>query len=107
MLQDAYGILYSGILVVLSVLIIACFIRAIKGPTIADRIVAINMIGTQIIVMVGVVALMLDASCLVDVSMLYAMISFLAVVVLCKIYMGVFLERQAKAQAQQGGQEHA
>ena len=107
MLQDAYGILYSGILVVLSVLIIACFIRAIKGPTIADRIVAINMIGTQIITMVGVVALMLDASYLVDVSMLYAMISFLAVVVLCKIYMGVFLERQAKAQAQQGGQEHA
>ncbi|HPA61445.1 MAG TPA: monovalent cation/H+ antiporter complex subunit F [Clostridia bacterium] len=107
MLQDAYGILYSGILVVLSVLIIACFIRAINGPTIADRIVAINMIGTQIIIMVGVVALMLDASYLVDVSMLYAMISFLAVVVLCKIYMGVFLERQAKAQAQQGGQEHA
>jgi multicomponent Na+:H+ antiporter subunit F len=107
MLQDVYGILYSGILVVLSVLIIACFIRAIKGPTIADRIVAINMIGTQIIIMVGVVALMLDASYLVDVSMLYAMISFLAVVVLCKIYMGVFLERQAKAQAQQGGQEHA
>ena len=107
MLQDAYNILYSGILVVLSVLIIACFIRAIKGPTIADRIVAINMIGTQIIIMVGVVALMLGAGYLVDVSMLYAMISFLAVVVLCKIYMGVFLERQAKAQAQQGGQEHA
>ncbi len=107
MLQDAYGILYSGILVVLSVLIIACFIRALKGPTIADRIVAINMIGTQIIIMVGVVALMLGAGYLVDVSMLYAMISFLAVVVLCKIYMGVFLERQAKAQAQQGGQEHA
>ncbi|MGI6724669.1 MAG: monovalent cation/H+ antiporter complex subunit F [Christensenellales bacterium] len=105
MLQDAYNILYSGILVVLSVLIIACFIRAIKGPTIADRIVAINMIGTQIIIMVGVVALMLGAGYLVDVSMLYAMISFLAVVVLCKIYMGVFLERQAKAR--QGGQGHA
>jgi len=105
MLQDAYGILYSGILVVLSVLIIACFIRAIKGPTIADRIVAINMIGTQIIIMVGVTALLLKEGYLTDVSLLYAMISFLAVVVLCKVYMGVFLERQAKMRKE--GQEHA
>lgn len=98
MLQNAYSFLYIAALSVLAVFIIACFIRAVKCPTIADRIVAINMIGTQIIIMVGVVALLISEGYLVDVSLLYAMISFLAVVVLCKVYMGVFLERQAKAQ---------
>lgn len=96
MLQNAYHVLYVAVLCVLSVLVVLSFIRAVKGPSIADRIVAINMIGTQIIIMVGVVALMLKEGYLVDVSLLYAMISFLAVVVLCKVYMGVFLERQAK-----------
>lgn len=96
MLSNAYNVLYVVTLVFLSIMIIACFIRAVKGPSIADRIVAINMIGTQVIIMVGVVALMLNEGYLVDVSLLYAMISFLAVVVLCKVYMGVHLERQAK-----------
>ena len=53
-LHDAYGYLYTAVLCVLAVLIVLCFIRAIKGPSIADRIVAINMIGTQIIIMIGV-----------------------------------------------------
>ncbi|NLW20120.1 MAG: sodium:proton antiporter [Clostridiales bacterium] len=105
MLAKAYSILFIGTLCVQSVLIIACFVRAVKGPSIADRIVAINMIGTQVIIMVGVVALMLHEGYLVDVSLLYAMISFLAVVVLCKVYMGVFLERQAKMN--QETQDHA
>jgi multicomponent Na+:H+ antiporter subunit F len=95
-IQSAYNFLYIVALCVLSVLIFACFIRAVKGPSVADRIVAINMIGTQIIIMVGVIAMLLKVGYLTDISLLYAMISFLAVVVLCKVYMGVFLERQAK-----------
>lgn len=100
-LSSAYNVLYIVTLSLQSIMVIACFIRAIKGPSIADRIVAINMIGTQVIIMVGVVALMLNEGYLVDVSLLYAMISFLAVVVLCKVYMGVFLERQAKAKQEE------
>ena len=86
----------------LMVMVIASFIRAVKGPTIADRIVAVNMIGTQIIIMIGVVALMVGEGYLVDVAMLYALISFLAVVVLCQVYMGVFLERRHKEQEDKG-----
>ena len=56
---DAYSTLYIAVLCVQTVLIIACFIRAVKGPSIADRIVAINMIGMQIIIMSCGVALML------------------------------------------------
>lgn len=95
-ISSAYHALYVGSLCVLCLFLLASFIRAIKGPTIADRIVAINMMGTQIIIMICITALMLSEGYLVDVAMLYAMISFLAVVVLCKVFMGVFLERRAK-----------
>jgi len=105
MLAKAYSILFIGTLCVQSVLIIACFVRAVKGPSIADRIVAINMIGTQTLIMIGLVALLIGEGYLTDVALIYAMISFLAVVVLCKVYMGVFLERQAKMN--QETQDHA
>ncbi len=111
-LANAYQSLYIITLSVLVVLVVLCFIRAVKGPAVADRIVAINMIGTQIIIMIGVVAMMIGEGYLTDVALIYALISFLAVVVLTKVYMGTYLERRAAQQQaeqarQEGEQDHA
>ena len=54
------------------------------------------MMGTLIIVMICILALMLGEGYLVDVSLIYAMISFLSVIVLTKVYMGVYRERKEK-----------
>lgn len=105
MLQDAYHALYVFALCALVVLSIACFVRAVKGPSVADRIVAVNMIGTQIIIMIGLVGLLIGEGYLTDVALIYAMISFLAVVVLCKVYMGVYLQRHQQEEAE--GQRRA
>ena len=85
--------LYIAVLVLLSVMTFLCLVRAIRGPRIADRVVAVNMICTMTIAMICVLALMLGEGYLVDVALVYSMIGFLAVVVLCKVYMGVALER--------------
>lgn len=102
-LQSAYSLLYTAVLCVLTVLLVLSFIRAVKGPSIADRVVAVNMMGTQIIAMIAVVGLMISEGYLADVALIYAMISFLAVVVLSKVYMGVYLERKAKEAGQEDG----
>ncbi|MDO5521048.1 MAG: monovalent cation/H+ antiporter complex subunit F [bacterium] len=94
--QYAMEYLLSGSIVVLAILICLCFVRAVKGPRIADRIVAVNMIGTLTIMIICVLAVYLKESYLVDVAIVYAMISFLAVVILCKVYTGVYLERKKK-----------
>ncbi len=93
-LESAYTILFSATLVFLAILLILCLVRAIIGPRVADRIVAVNMMGTMTIVIIGILALMLGEGYLVDICMIYAMISFLAVIVLTKVYMGVYLERK-------------
>lgn len=97
-LPDAYHLLYSFVLITLSTLTFLCLIRAIRGPQITDRIVSINMICTLTSAMILVLAMMLDEGGLVDVALVYAMIGFLAVVVLCKVYMGVALQQREKAQ---------
>lgn len=85
-----------AVLVVLCILLLCIFVRVVKGPRIADRIMGINMMGTVVIGMLSIVAVIQQESYLMDICIIYAVISFLAVVVLAKVYMGVYKEQQSK-----------
>lgn len=92
--EQAYhgiGVVAMAVLVVLAIL---CLVRCIRGPRVSDRVLAVNMVGTLTIIMVGVMVVMLGEGYLADVALVYAMISFLAVVVLCKVYTGIYRERR-------------
>ena len=104
-LERAYGILFVGVLIVLALMVILCLIRAIIGPRIADRIVAVNMMGTMVIVMIAILSLLLGEGYLADICIIYAMISFLAVIVLTKVYMGVYMEKKQKLTKEQDSGE--
>lgn len=93
-LRMAYEWLLTGSLMVLAALVIISMIRSVLGPRIADRIIAVNMTGTMIIMMIAVLSVYLEENYLADVCLIYAMISFLGVVVLCKVYTGVYLQRK-------------
>lgn len=93
LIQQFSGLFY-GILSVLAVLLLFCLIRAVVGPRIADRLVAVNMITTMVIVMIALLAVLKGEGYLVDICLIYAMISFLAVVVLSRIYTGFYREEK-------------
>ncbi|MBQ8536484.1 MAG: sodium:proton antiporter [Clostridia bacterium] len=96
MIDQAYQLLYQIALAVLGIGLFFCLARAIIGPRIADRIVAVNMVGTLTICIISVLALMMNEGYLADVALIYTMLSFLAVVLLTKVYMGVYRERHLK-----------
>lgn len=85
--------------IALAIMLFFCLIRAIRGPRIADRIVAINMMGTITMVIIATLAVRMNEGYLVDICLIYAMISFLAVTLLTKVYMGVYAERNAERSA--------
>ena len=97
--------LFQFALVVLAVMTLLCLVRAIQGPRIADRIVSINMISTLTIAMICILAIRQQQGYLVDVALIYALIGFLAVVVLSKVYMGITLE--ARERKQKEGEKNA
>ena len=78
----------TGVLILLALCITACLIAAIKGPSLGDRIVAANMTGTLTIITICILAYKLSEAWLIDVALIYAMVSFLAVIVLTKIFIG-------------------
>ena len=80
--------------IVLGIGIIGSMIRAISGPTIAERIVAINMIGSFTISIIAILSVMLHEGYLLDVCLIYVLISFLAVVVLTNIFINNYLKHK-------------
>ncbi|MEY8267917.1 monovalent cation/H+ antiporter complex subunit F [Lachnospiraceae bacterium 64-25] len=93
-LDKIYQGMYIAVLVILAVMLFACLIRAVRGPRIADRIVAVNMMGTMVMVMIAVLSLLLKEGFLVDICLIYALVSFLAVTVISKVYIGVYAEKR-------------
>lgn len=98
-----YHPLFITLLILLSFMLLICLIRAVKGPRVADRLMAVNMMGTMVMVMISVLALLLKEGYLVDICLIYAMISFLAVVVISKVYIGIYEEKQHNLENGEGG----
>ena len=84
-MKEFTGSFLLGSVILLSVLIFFCMIRAIKGPRFTDRVVAGNMISTMIIVILSILSVYMEEPFLVDVAIVYAMHSFITVVVLCRL----------------------
>ena len=76
--------LLIGGAVFLSATIFLCLMRAALGPRFSDRIIAANIIGTKIILLIAVLSLIVGESYLADICLIYAVISFLSVVVLAR-----------------------
>lgn len=100
---EIYGTFATVILVILGIIAIFCLIKAIIGPTPADRIVAINMLGTLTMSMIAVLLVKLREGYLADICLIYALISFLAVIVLCKVYVGAYLAKKKVEEARKNG----
>ena len=51
--------------------------RALAGPTIYDRILAVNMFGTKTVLLIAVFAFMSGRDDILDIALIYALISFI------------------------------
>ena len=71
-----------GASVFLSFSVFLCLMRAALGPRFSDRIIAASMTGTQIILLISVLAVVVGEDYLADICLIYAVISFLSIVVL-------------------------
>lgn len=93
-MEQYYSYLYIGVLICLGIGILFALIRTIIGPRIADRIMGINIIGTLSLGAIAVLAVYLNEGWLTDVSLVYCILSFLAVVVLAQLYISAFRKKK-------------
>ncbi len=102
-LELAYNILFIGALIIIAVCMLLVIIKSIIGPRITDRVVNVNMTGTLVIISICVLSYILNESYLLDVSFIYVLISFLAVVVLTSVYINSYYEKKKKEEENKEG----
>lgn len=71
----------AGITVLFAV---ALLYRVAKGPTMEDRVIAINGVGTNTVVVLALLAVGLDQPGFLDVAIVYALLNFLASIAISK-----------------------
>lgn len=103
--ETAYQILFSAALVWFSILILFLLIRSIIGPRITDRILCINMTGTMVICCITILSRVLKESYLADVALIYAMISFISVLILANVYIPFRYSRKEGGSVKQKEEE--
>ena len=84
-MSDVMSVLLIASCCVLGVGILFCMLRAYKGPRFTDRVVAVNMIGTITIAIMAILSVWMDADYLIDICITYALLSFIAIVVLTRL----------------------
>ncbi|MFV8753415.1 monovalent cation/H+ antiporter complex subunit F [Nannocystaceae bacterium ST9] len=74
--------------VVLLISVALLLVRALRGPTVFDRILAVNAIGTKVVLLVACLAFMDltrgTPAFFIDTSIVYALINFIATIAILK-----------------------
>lgn len=65
-------------------LAIVMFYRAVVGPTTQDRLLAVNVLGTNTVVILALLAVALDEPWFLDVALIYALLNFLMAIAISK-----------------------
>jgi multicomponent Na+:H+ antiporter subunit F len=82
-------------LIMLTISIAIALYRVVRGPSLPDRILALDSIGYNIIGIVAVLCMMLDSSSYLETILLIGILAFLSTVALCKfLERGVVIERK-------------
>lgn len=74
----------DGALVLVAALCLLCGYRVIRGPTVPDRVVALDAIATNVIAIAVLFALKTDRGLFVTVAIVLAIIGFLSTVTVAK-----------------------
>ena len=92
--------IFLGTAVALVLFMILSLVRVIGGPTVLDRIVGVNMIGTKTTVLLLLIGLLYEnVSMFVDIALAYALLNFIATLGACKYFRRskrVFMEDEVR-----------
>ena len=72
----------SAIFIILAIVIV--LLRAIKGPKVYDRLLAVNVIGTKTVILIALLGFIYERPHFLDIAIVYALINFIATFAILK-----------------------
>lgn len=78
--------MYSVAAIAILVTMALALARAFIGPTLYDRILAVNMFGTKTVLIIAVLGFLMGRPDFLDIALVYALINFIGVIALLKYF---------------------
>ena len=72
--------------IALFVAIALLLIRLFVGPSLYDRVLALNSVGTKILILLALVGFLMGRPDFLDIALLYALINFIATIAILKFF---------------------
>lgn len=72
--------MYYAVTIATLITMALALVRALLGPSIYDRLLAVNMFGTKTVLLLSVVAFLSGRPDFLDLALVYAMINFIGVI---------------------------
>lgn len=82
----ALGYIFLGTAFLLIVSMAFMLVRLIGGPTLYDRLLAVNSFGTKTVLFLCVFCFIIDRPDGVDIALLYALMNFIATIAVLKFF---------------------
>ena len=77
--------MYIAVTIAILLAITLGLLRAFRGPTLYDRVMAANMIGTLTVLMVAVLGFMTGRPEFLDIALVYVLISFVSTIAVLRV----------------------
>jgi multicomponent Na+:H+ antiporter subunit F len=77
-------------------------LRALLGPTVYDRLLAVNMFGTKTVLLIAVFGFLTERPDFLDIALVYALINFIGVIAVLKFFEYGDLGRAGRRGARRG-----
>ena len=77
--------MYITVSIVILIAIAMGLVRAFRGPTLYDRVMAANMIGTLTVLMVSVLGFLTGRPEFLDIALVYVLISFVSTIAVLRV----------------------
>ena len=94
LIAQCYHYLFWGALLLLG----AVLVYIIRSHLTVDRIIGINLIGTLVVIAISILTYLLGEDYLADIAVVYVVLSFIAVAMLCRIYINLYDRRKEETQ---------
>ena len=78
--MSVFDYLYFVILPVLAISVLIIFVRFLKGPTLSDRVVSLDLLITTGVGIIAVYSIVTDQPTFLDIALILALIAFLSTV---------------------------
>lgn len=86
----------TAVLCFLAVAALICMVRVVRARRYTDRLIAMNLVGSLVVLMICLLSYQLGEAYLMDVAIMYGLLNLLAVAVLCRIVVTHHRERKEK-----------